>query len=233
MLDTLPFMHPQGRKALLIGLGGGYLVGSLYRHGIATDAIEIDPKVVEAARSYFDFEPTGALIVDDARYAIRKLDEQYDLIIHDSFTGGSMPVHLLSAEMLEDLRRLLRNDGLLALVFVGFAQGEEARAAASVYRTLGQVFAHRRVFVTRPGENFNDFVFLAAERPIDIDPARASTPEGQSALEWMLVHEQGMDESQGVLITDDFNPLESMQIAKAEAYRQMLLERVDVDLLMW
>jgi hypothetical protein len=39
--------------------------------------------------------------------------------------------------------------------------------------------------------------------------------------------------SEGVVISDDFNPLESMQIAKAEVYRQLLIDRIGSDLLLW
>ena len=232
LIDTLPLIYPQISEALLIGLGGGHLVGSLDQYDITTDAIEIDPKVVEAARNYFDFEPTGRLIVDDARHAIRKLDKQYDLIIHDSFTGGSMPVHLLSMEVLTDLRRLLKEDGILALVFVGFTQGEESLATASVCRTVEAVFPHQRVFVSRPGKNFNDLIFLASNHPIHIDSMNEPTPKHQETLNWMLDREQEFDCNDGLVITDDFNPLENLQITKTEAYRQLLVERVGIDLLL-
>ena len=233
MLELLPYAHPGGREALLIGLGGGYIVGALAKHGVVTDAVEIDPKVVEAARAYFGFKPTGALLVGDARYEISKLRKRYDFILHDSFTGGSIPAHLLSAELLTDLRGLLADDGLLALVFVGFSQGEKARAVASVYRTVESVFEHQRVFVSQPGRDLSDFLFLASRQPIELQPDRVPSAEGQKALAWLVERECDLAGTEGVVISDDFNPLESMQVAKAEAYRQLLLERLGSDLLLW
>ena len=184
--------------------------------GIATDALELDPEVAKAAQQYFLYEPSGVLLVGDARYEIRRLDQQYDFIVHDCFTGGSVPSHLLSVEMLRDLDRLLKDDGLLALNFVGFTEGPEAAAAAAVYQTLGEVYPHRLAFVSLPGETFNDFVFLASRQPISL------TAEVSA---WLAAHEHPMP-TEGELITDDFNPLERLQVAKAERYRTLLLERM-------
>ncbi len=216
IIAALPQVHPAGRTALLIGLGGGYIAMALAAQGIATDALELDPAVAQAAQQYFLYEPSGALRVGDARYEIRRLDQQYDFIVHDCFTGGSVPSHLLSVEMLGDLNRLLKDDGLLALNFVGFTAGPEADAAAAVYRTLGEVYPHRLALVSLPGETFNDFVFLASQRPISL---------AAEAAAWLAAHEYSMPAA-GELITDDFNPLEQLQVAKAERYRALLLERM-------
>ena len=215
IIADLPQLHPAGRNALLIGLGGGYIAMAFAAQDIATDALELDPEVAKAAQQYFLYEPSGALLVGDARYEIRRLDQQYDFIVHDCFTGGSVPSHLLSVEMLRDLDRLLKDDGLLALNFVGFTEGPEAAAAAAVYRTLGEVFPHRLAFVSLPGEAFNDFVFLASQQPISL----------AAEADWLAPHRHPMPAA-GELITDDFNPLERLQVAKAERYRALLLERM-------
>ena len=216
IIAALPHLHPEGRNALLIGLGGGYIAMAFAAQGIATDALELDPEVAKAAQQYFLYEPSGALLVGDARYQIRRLDQQYDFIVHDCFTGGSVPSHLLSVEMLRDLDRLLKDDGLLALNFVGFTKGPEADAAAAVYRTLGEVYPHRLALVSLPGEAFNDFVFLASRQPISLAAEDAA---------WLAEREYPMP-TEGELITDDFNPLERLQVAKAERYRALLLERM-------
>ena len=58
------------------------------------------------------------------------------------------------------------------------------------------------------------------------------TPKHQETLNWMLDREQEFDCNDGLVITDDFNPLENLQITKTEAYRQLLVERVGIDLLL-
>jgi hypothetical protein len=41
-----------------------------------------------------------------------------------------------------------------------------------------------------------------------------------------------LSEEGGLLITDDYNPMESMQLRKAEAYRELFLKRVAPELLL-
>ena len=100
-------------------------------------------------------------------------------------------------------------------------------AAEAVYRTLGEVFPHRRPLVTLPGEDYNDFVFLASHQPIslDISPDSPAPDGGASLSAWLKARQQKVADG-GELITDDYNPLEELQVAKAERYREILLERM-------
>jgi len=227
LLGLLPTIYPEAARALLIGLGGGHVARDLKAHGIMTDTIEIDPAVAEAARQFFHFEPTGLFLVGDAQYEIKRLDARYDLIIHDCFTGGAEPTHLLSREMLSELRALLNEHGILALNYVGFTQGEGAEAVASVHRTLSELFPHLRVFVTDNNE-FTDFIFLASQVPLPIE-SHAS----DHRIRWLLGHEHqfGADRD-GFIITDDYNPMESLQVSKSETYRKHFLKRIAFDLLL-
>ena len=226
VLSLLPLLRPQAAHALLIGLGGGHVARDLRSKGIVTDTIEIDPAVAAAARTLFHFEPTGRFLVGDARYEIKTLDRRYDVIIHDCFTGGTEPTHLLSLEMLSELRARLTEDGILALNYVGFQTGEGSDAVAALYRTLKSLFPHLRVFITEKTE-FTDFVFLASEQPIVL--------EGSSQdrrVQWLIDHEHRISDTDGFLITDDYNPMESRQVRKSEAYRKLFLERIAFDLLL-
>jgi len=226
-MGVLPRFRPHMTDALLIGLGGGHVARELKSQGITTDTIEIDPAVADAARNYFNFRPTGEFVVGDARYEVKRLGKPYDLIIHDCFTGGSEPTHLLSMEMLGQLRAMLKEQGILALNYVGFTQGEGSEAVASVHKTLKNLFPYVRVFVTEKGD-FTDFIFLAAPQPLEVD---AETRDRR--LQWMLERESTALPAAGrLIVTDDYNPLESMQVRKAEAYRNLFMERLAFDLLL-
>ena len=226
VLGLLPLFRPETKQALLIGLGGGHVARDLKSKGVETDTIEIDPAVADAAKRFFEFRPTGAFIVGDARYEIKRLPHRYDYIMHDCFTGGSEPTHLLTREMLLELRALLNDRGILALNYVGFTTGEGSEAVASVHRTLKSLFPHLRVFTTVK-KDFTDFVFLASRHPLELDRASPNR-----RVQWLLDQEHAIPIAQGIIITDDYNPLESWQVRKSEAYRKLFMERIDSRLLM-
>jgi spermidine synthase len=234
ILEALPRFHPRGQSALLIGLGAGQLPKLLGRYGIETDSIEIDPEVARAAKDYFGFDHPGRLILGDARYEIRNLEKKYDFIIHDCFSRGVVPAHLLSVEMLEDLRSLLNAGGVLALNFYGYATGEQALPAAAVEKTIEAVFPYHRVFVSALQTELTDHVFFASTKPLDFKADEvdiAPSPLGKWMLDSLLRFEHDINNDRGFVITDDFNPLESMQVKKAEIYRHQLLSDIGADLL--
>ncbi len=228
IVDLLPGLTPKVNRALIVGLGAGKMANILHdRYGIKTDTLEIDPAVAEAATDYFGFKPSGESIIGDARYEIRHLKGPYDLIIHDCFTGGSEPSHLLTVETLAQLRGMLSDNGIMALNFVAFYDGGHNASLASVSKTIEQVFANHAFFISEPGENFNDFIFLATNHPLDL---QAKTLKKEQ-VEWLKARNVSLDNSQGVIMTDNFNPLEHLQTAKAEHYRHVMVDAFGAELL--
>ena len=63
-------------------------------------------------------------------------------------------------------------------------------------------------------------------------PTRRSAQTGDRRLQWLLNHEHRFAEGSGFVLTDDYNPLESRQVRKAETYRKHFLERIAFDLLL-
>lgn len=197
------------------------------KYGIVTDTLEIDPAVAEAASNYFGFKANGKAIVGDARYEIRHLTGSYDLIIHDCFTGGSEPSHLLTVETLQHLKGLLAPQGIVALNFVAFGTGQGQQALASVARTIAQVFSSQSLFISEPGEDFSDFIFLASSQPIEL--ASPSLTAEQS--EWLKQRKFTVNSANGIILTDNLNPLEHLQTRKSEHYRHVLVDWFGNDLL--
>ncbi|MGR8953538.1 MAG: spermidine synthase, partial [Gammaproteobacteria bacterium] len=228
IVGLIPAMAPTMQKALIVGLGAGHMVKVLQdRYGIAVDTLEIDPAVADAARDYFGHHPSGRSLVADARYEIRHLKGPYDLIIHDCFTGGAEPAHLLTVETLMQLKSLLSEQGILAVNFVGFAEDRPNLPLASVARTIRRVFPELSIFISEPGVDFNDFIFLAGSRPVDT--MSDSLLPGQS--DWLKKRAFEVDAGQGLLLTDNLNPLEHLQIRKSEHYRRFVAGWLGSDLL--
>ena len=103
----------------VIGLGAGTLAayaepGDLFR------IYEINPLVEKLAREEFtylaDCRGKTEIILGDARLSLeQEIDQQYDLLVVDAFSGDSIPAHLLTTQALELYFRHLKPEGILAL----------------------------------------------------------------------------------------------------------------------
>jgi len=129
------------RRALAIGLGGGAWPRLLLttQRRVHVEAVEIDPAVVDVARSHFALpdSPRLSVIVDDAAHYVVRPDvmtSRYDLILLDAFSGDAMPDALSTPAFFLALKRILADDGVLmvnvALVSQDHADAIVARVAA-------------------------------------------------------------------------------------------------------
>ena len=104
-------------KFALIGLGAGSL--AVYAGPSDTyDYYELDPLVGEIAQKYFTFikDSRGKvnIIYGDARVSLRKAQEKfYETMVVDVFNSGSIPVHLITVEAIEEYQRTMKEGGIL------------------------------------------------------------------------------------------------------------------------
>jgi len=105
----------------LIGLGAGTLA-NYARESDDYDFYEINPAAVQIAQRWFDNLATckarqKQILLGDARLKMEQLpaDRLYDVIVLDAFTGGSVPIHLLTREAFAIYQRHLKPDGFLAI----------------------------------------------------------------------------------------------------------------------
>jgi len=107
-----------GQKVGMIGLGAGTLAvygqeGDRYR------IYEIDPAVIDFAQSEFTFMSDSPAKIDtvlgDARLSMEKeAPQDFDVLAVDAFSGGSVPVHLLTVEAMGIYLRHMRPEGIIA-----------------------------------------------------------------------------------------------------------------------
>lgn len=91
------------------------------KDGAVLTVVEIDPAVYEYAQKYFGFPtPDGGIFLEDARVYLSRQDkgddDAFDYVIHDVFTGGSVPSSLFTIESWRAIRSKLKDDGVLAVV---------------------------------------------------------------------------------------------------------------------
>jgi len=132
------------RRIGVVGLGAGTLAlygepGDNYRF------YEINPQVIRTARQEFSFlEESRArveIVLGDARLALEREPSQgFDILAVDAFAGGSIPIHLITAEAIDVYVRHLSEEGLIAFNvtnrFLRLAAVVERIAAAEGLYTL-------------------------------------------------------------------------------------------------
>jgi SAM-dependent methyltransferase len=225
LLEAVRFARPEARDMLQIGLGSGSLPTILEARGIRVDVVEIDPAMVRFARRYFGFEPQGEIFVEDARTFLGRTERRYDLVLHDTFTGGTTPEHLLSLEVVRRIHDVLRPGGLLELNLVGHHEGPKAAASLAVLRTLRAVFPHVRVFRDSPLDDHPDdpanLIFFATDGPLTFRVPIDASFENEicanvlrSFQNWEVLERV----PEGPIITDLHNPLARLQLPVAEEH---------------
>ncbi len=213
----------QWKRALCLGMGVGIAPRQLANDGLAVDVVEINPRVVPLAQRWFDFDPARVtLVIDDARHFLRTSTNRYDTVQLDAFLGDSSPSHLMTREAFSEIQRVLNPGGTLVInSFADFTPGRDFFGTA-LHRTLRSVFAEVRVHGMSGGNVF----FVASDRaplefraPASLDYVQAWVrPSLQAALSGTMP----MDESKGLVLTDDFNPVDYFDAPNREKTRRML-----------
>jgi SAM-dependent methyltransferase len=119
LLSADPF---QFRSIGMIGLGAGAIsayVGPSQKFTV----YELDPDNLLVAERYFSYlrraREKGACInfvFGDGRISLRnEAAGSLDLLIIDAFNSGSIPIHLMTTEAIEEYFRVLKPDGLLLM----------------------------------------------------------------------------------------------------------------------
>lgn len=226
--ELLPFLRPEAKRALMLGVGGGSFAMRLARHyGVVTDVVDVDPAVVDLARRWFGFVPPGEVHIEDGRRFLARSGRRYDLIIVDAFSGDSHPYHLFSRESYRLMKERLTPGGVLAINIIGYAYGPRAELRRAVERTLGAEFARVRVLAANRDidvkTSFLNLTFLASDEPLEPrrDPAAARPA---FAAYYKAVKNQFLppDPGTGPLITDDRNPIETLSAPAFTAIRRQL-----------
>lgn len=192
-------------RVLFIG-GGGYTLPRLIELQYPTaeiDVVEIDPAVTRVAERYFGIGRDTAIntINEDARWFAMRNDGPYDVIFIDAFNDLSVPYHLTTREMTQELRRMLAPDGaVVANLIDNFRRGQ---FLGSYAKTLQSVFGPNGAAVL-------------AEVPEDLESARSTfivigSTEARSIVASAGAHPVPLAAlRRGFVLTDDYAPVDNM-----------------------
>ncbi|BDG59583.1 fused MFS/spermidine synthase [Caldinitratiruptor microaerophilus] len=222
----LPFaLRPDAGRALMVGLGGGSVVKKLlaYRPDLRLDVAELDPVVVEVARTYFGVpdNPRLTVHVEDGRRLLDRAGPAYDVILLDAYYADAIPFHLTTREFLGRVRARLTDGGLVAANLIGALEGPRSALLRSMARTFATVFPEVYLFPVggRSPDTYQNVILLAPREPhrwsrediVKAAEAQAdalgtpSLPEYAAAL-----HTRPLPVDDVPVLTDDHAPVDAL-----------------------
>lgn len=202
-------------------LGGGgftlprYLAAT--RPGTRNVVLELDGELVELDRQLLGVRtgPDLRVEVGDARVQLRREpDRGYDLVVGDAFGYLVVPWHLATREMAEQVRRVLRPDGVYTQNVIDYPPARFIRAEVA---TVAAVFPHlalvapRDALVGRAGANF---VIVASKAPLPLGSIRTRLDELTTGEPPAIITGAELDEFVGGarVLTDDYAPVDQLLV---------------------
>lgn len=168
MAAHLPLtLHPEPRRALVIGLASGITLGSAGRHALETlDCVEIEPAMLEACRYFDSFnyrileDPRVRVVIEDGRRYLAVTPQRYDVIVSEPSNPWIAGMgDLFTREFFELCRSRLERDGILCVWLEAYTLDLEC--FCSVVRSFGSVFTHVTMWNPKPF----DYLLLGSQAP--------------------------------------------------------------------
>ncbi len=125
----------QVKKVLILGLGCGdcaFVVEELYPKAYMV-GVEIDGKVVDVAKSFFNLSSVKNLevIIDDGvkyveKLAKKKIKSDFDVVIIDVYLGKKMPKVFRTKKFYTNLKKLVDKNGVVMINHLFFKEYKDA-----------------------------------------------------------------------------------------------------------
>lgn len=151
LYDFPYYVKSNPEKVLLFGAGAGNDAAAALRHGAKdVTAVEIDPGIYHSGLEYHPEKPYQdprlKIVIDDARSFIKKTQGKYDVIafgLLDAHAQSStmnnmrMDHYVYTLESFQEVKKHLKNDGVLVVSFFVLRPWIGARIAGLVKEALG------------------------------------------------------------------------------------------------
>lgn len=145
------YFNPEIDSALMLG-GCNYSYPRDFLKSFpeaSIDVVEIDPKMTELAKTYFNLQKNSKLniIHEDARIFLNKNEKKYGAIFSDAFnSNGSIPYQLTTIETVKKEYQSLNNNGIFLANIIGSINGERSEFLRAEYATYQKVFPQVYLF---------------------------------------------------------------------------------------
>ncbi len=203
---------PDAKSALMIGAGAySYPKDFLKNFPQAEmDTVEIDPKLTELAKKYFNLKEDPRLHIyhEDGRTFLNKNVKQYDIIFGDAFKSFySIPYQLTTLEAVKKMYDSLNDNGIILINVISSIDGKNSKFFKAEYKTYKAVFPQVYVFtVQQPDDEASRQNLLLLALKSTEKPNMESTDQELNSYLRLLYKKQIKEDYP--ILTDDFAPVD-------------------------
>jgi spermidine synthase len=197
--------------------------------GARIDVVEIDPEVTHVVYEYLGLPRSSTIrsFNEDGRWFVMNSKDKgrYDFIFGDAFNDLSIPYHLTTREFAQQMKALLKPDGLLIANLIDSVT--EGLFLPSYIRTLEEVFGKGNVnlLVLAPElRRLGIATCVVVASPKKWDMGDLERVIGARAGKPMTAHivpqeslQQILRERPSVILTDDYVPVDNLTAPIFEA----------------
>jgi spermidine synthase len=220
--------RPDAKNILIVGLGGGSIPKRLQKSfpSLQIDVVEIDPEVVQIAKSQFNVRESKnlRLYTQDGRLFLTRTQNQYDIILLDAYYADAMPFHLATKQFFELAQRKLTPNGIIVANLISAVTGSSGKIARAFAKTERQVFPQVYIFAARRPDNVsletvqNVIVIATKDKQRldikDIVKRASSLDKGlfpDPIQDLSVAYYDGLPNDQDVpVLTDDYAPTDNL-----------------------
>ena len=204
-----PLMAEKCEDVLILGLGTGTFAEQCleYFPGCSVTGVEIDEKIVNIAREYFDLPEEVNAVVGDGRAWLTASDEQWDVIMVDAYQDITIPFQMSSVEFFTEVYNHLKPGGVMV---VNMSMRSESEGSMNEYLmdTIKSVFPYAWTVRVSSGTNMELFATADADALARFEERRGDVPDEYAAI--MQRVDDGLEAVEGgdYILTDDRAPVE-------------------------
>jgi spermidine synthase len=199
---------------------------AIYGPDLHIDDVEIDPRILQLGRRYFDMPiadpryPNYRAHARDARAWLAATSQRYDIIGVDAYRQPYIPFHLTTVEFFRAARAHLQPEGVL-VVNAARPPGGDDRLVNALASTMRAVFPQVFIIDTHRSRTASNAIIIAVNRPVGdgashfaANARRIESPALRQVMHWALhegagpLREFTPDQAAYAPFTDDHAPVE-------------------------
>ncbi len=201
---------PADCKTLILGMGTGTYANQCrkYYGDMSVEGVEIDEKITDLAREYFELPEEVKVTTYDGRAYLNAIEDRYDVIMVDAYQDITIPFQMSSKEFFTLVKEHLSEDGVMVVNMNMRGSGEDS-INAYLADTISSVFGE--VYTVDVKGSTNRELF-ASNNPQMLENLRVHreeiTDEGLYAMMGAVSDNLTVYQAGGRIMTDDQAPVE-------------------------